>query len=85
MQSTIRDYLLSIYYVPGTVAGVGDASVTKRESTFSRDPSFLPLLGVQETQARGDLREQLVYPYSSFILGGETEAQIGDRTVMKQL
>ena len=59
MQSTIRDYLLSIYYVPGTVPGVGDASVTKKESTFSRDPSFLPLLGVQETMdvSLSELRE----------------------------
>ena len=30
--------------------------------------------GRRETQARGDLRDQLVQPYSSFILGGETEA-----------
>lgn len=51
---------MSIYYVPGTVPGVGDAAVTERESTFSRDPSLLPLLAVQETQARGDLRDQLV-------------------------
>ena len=29
-----------------TVPGVGDAAVIKRESTFSRDPSFLPLLVV---------------------------------------
>lgn len=35
MQSTLRDYSLSIYYVPGTLPGVGDPAMTKRKSTIS--------------------------------------------------